>query len=164
MISEEDDPLSNVDINRLMKELDSRGANIKITENLRNGKYENLNELFDNRGHAIMHHVYDEENPDNAHWVVCIRNGEHKYVYYFDSFGYENTEENIPYLKKLCDESQYALLANENDYQESKTSVCGRWCLLISCLNKLGLSPSDIEETIKNITDKKLITIVNEDE
>ena len=159
-----DFPLSNIDINKMIEQLDKNGANIISSNEIY--KMNTIDELFKNRGHVIIHYVYDN-NPQNAHWVCLVRNINNgpKYIYFFDSFGDNNILNRDTKLKNhliyLCKKSNYKFIANNQKIQSNKSMTCGRYCLLVYALNKINTDPEQIEHIIKKIKEPHLIKLIS---
>ena len=149
-----DTPLSNHDLERLMNDMNER-ANIIESSDIK--ETDNIEDIFNGKGHAII--FVRHPNQKIGHWTVMVRqhdplkNGYSKNgnVYYFDSFGERPKNKNI---EKVVLKSYPELLYNDIKFQADDSNACGRHCLLITALNKMGLKPRQIEEVLKKMLRK----------
>jgi hypothetical protein len=150
-----DKPLSGYDLIRMMKDLDERGNIIQDTDIKAS---DNIEDIFHDKGHALIFHPWPGQKI--GHWVCMIRNKELNQVYYYDSFGKNPYNKNIiTVVLKTYPE----LLVNDIQFQNNNSNCCGRQCLLVCALNKLGLSPEQIEEFLKTFdVDKFVIDTIQE--
>lgn len=150
--SNKDTPLSGLDIKKLMSQMKER-ANIKLdSEILPNST---VQDIFNNSGHVILFHEW--EGQDVGHWYCMVRQHEknkNEYsqngnVYFFDSFG-EDPDKYQPNIKKVLSTKYDKLYVNNIPFQPVESSACGRYCLLVTALNKIGLNPHMIEQFMKS--------------
>jgi len=127
--------LSDDDIRRLL------GGSIKITTYPDLDKTQHLNELFDEKGRAIL--FFPQENQQSGHWCAMIKKG--REIEFFDPYGEEPDEQkehlssgklqqlkmDQPLLSNLLDESGYKIYFNKVQLQQLKDCVntCGRHCV-----------------------------------
>ena len=157
--------LSNVDINKLVKEVDKKGANIENTDDIK--KNTPIEKIFKNRGHTILFHDW-KEGDEIGHWVAMLRNPKNE-VMLFDSLATPINELN-PDLKQFFKNNGIKeLIINRKQYQNEDNSTCGRYAVLIVALSKLGLdfrqiidfmdklkgSDGTFDEGVLNITEAK---------
>ena len=133
-----DTPLSNVDINKMIKKFEKRGVNIiegsKIHENT------DIEDIFKHRGHCVVFHRYPGQ--DVGHWITLIRD-RHKNVAFFDSLG-KTPKYYIKELEKcLKNNGIKNFMHNKKKYQ-GDNSVCGRYAVVICTLNKLKLPVAEM--------------------
>lgn len=150
-----DKPLSNHDLERLMQEMGER-ANIIENKNIKAS--DNIEDIFNGKGHAILFIEYPDQKI--GHWVIMVRhhlsnnNGYSKngQIYYFDSFGEKPKNKNI---EKVVLKSYPELLYNDKTFQPEDSNACGRHCLMVASLNKLGYDPHQIEDILLKTFKKK---------
>lgn len=127
--------LSDDDIKRLL------GGNIKITSYPDLEHIHHLNELFDNRGRAIL--FVPQTSQTNGHWTALIKNG--REIEFFDPYGEEPEKQksnlsedklealhmNEPLLANLLDNSGCKIYFNKVQLQKLSNDVntCGRHCV-----------------------------------
>lgn len=138
--------LSNIDMDRMLKEIDERGLNWIKSSNIKSNL--TVKDLFGNYGHVVIWHPWDK---NNAHWVVLLRNKKGQY-YYFDSFGEKHDiikeKELIDILKRGNAKEFYA---NDITLQKDESAVCGRYCILMIALNKIYEGDfNKIDDWVKN--------------
>lgn len=132
MIGKTDEPLSNLDMDRMIKEIDTRGLNWVQTPNI--DKHMSLKDLFGTYGHLILWHPWRN---GSAHWIVVLRNKDHQYLY-FDSFGSKHdvvSDELLNIIRR--DDKKARIFVNDVTFQSKESAVCGRYCLLLIGLNKI---------------------------
>jgi len=125
-------PLSNYDLLRgISNEMKIRGNIVDVREI---DQYNSVDELFDNRGHAILFEPpEDPKKSDVGHWTVCLRTKEGNCIY-FDSYGSKLKD---PKLRKLLSSKFSHIQYNPHRFQSYNTAVCGRYALAGVCLNKV---------------------------
>ena len=140
-------PLSNFDlIHQIAKEMGER-ANVKDLEAV--DYMDNIEELFNGKGHCILFNRNPEDPNGVGHWNVLIRSP--KGVIYFDSFGDPITNQK---LLDLLKQKYAAVTENLKQYQDyGKSAVCGRYCLFCIAVNKI-LKGADINQ-IEALLDMK---------
>lgn len=139
-----DVPLSNVDINKLVKQFDEKGANIIQDKDIQ--PTTPIESIFKDRGHAIVFHKYP--NQDVGHWYCLLRNPQ-KEVFYIDSFGKSPNyycKNLIPCLKF---NKMRSLIVNDLEMQ-ADNSICGRYAVVFCTINKLNQSLPDIYSFLEN--------------
>ena len=140
-------PLSNYDLMRgISRELKERANIVDVREI---DKYKTVDELFDNRGHAILFEPPEDTKSDVGHWTCLLRTKKEGNCIYFDSYGNKlNNSKLRNLLKTKYPEIQY----NPIQLQGYGTSVCGRYALVGACLNKIipDLNIKKILEFYKN--------------
>ena len=127
----EDIPLSNVDLQTFVKKFEKKGANIIEDKNILPNTP--INEIFNNRGHAIVFHKYD--NSQIGHWYALLQDT-NKNVFMIDSFG----EKPDKYCKNLipCLKNNGIKSLTVNDLKMQKdNAICGRYCVVLCALHKL---------------------------
>lgn len=133
--------LSNFDIDEQLKHIEE-DANMVDSRSIHPNT--RLEDIFDNRGHAIVWHPWNESG-SNAHWLVFVRKGNN--IYHYDSFGKKHNilkEE----LINICKNNKCNLYANNKQYQKDGTSTCGRHACAVVFLNKHTKSFKDIENIL----------------
>jgi hypothetical protein len=147
-----DKAISGYDIVELMKDMKER-ANIQTDTDIK--PTDDVEKIFKNRGHCIFFHKWPGQRI--GHWVCIIRNKDLNQVYYYDSFA------SLPYNKSIIDvvlKKYPSILINDVEFQGKDRSTCGKHCLMVIALNKMGLSPHQIEEFFKSINvDEWLLNI-----
>jgi len=127
--------LSDDDIRRLL------GGNIKITTYADLKNVQNINELFDSRGRAII--FYPQQNSQSGHWTAMIRSG--RQIEFFDPYGeppdaqkdgiskskLEQMRMDHPDLTNLLERSGCRVIFNKIQLQTMANDVqtCGRHCV-----------------------------------
>ena len=144
-----DIPLSGYDLKHLFSSMEER-PNIVLENDIKNTW--TADDIFKGSGHATIFREYPNEAV--GHWYVVTRH--HKptksgyekdgSVLIFDSLGGKPKKAVVDVLLK----SYPKVLWNEIPYQKDEENSCGRWALAIASLNKLGLSPYEIEDLLKN--------------
>lgn len=134
-----DKPLSNIDINKAIKKFEERGANIFSDSNIKNNT--NIEEIFKNRGHAIIFHKYP--NQDVGHWY-CILRDPMKNVFFIDSFGLSPNYYNKSIIPCLKNNGIKNIIVNKEKWQKDDSSICGRYGILMSTLHKFDMPISDV--------------------
>lgn len=152
-----DIPLSNFDlIHTIAKDMKER-ANIVDTRQI--NKYNNLEQLFQGRGHAILYEPSEDPKSDIGHWTCLVRQrksplSDNGSVIYWDSYGGKLKNDKIRnILKKKYQMIQF----NPKRFQKYSSNPCGRYVLLCVALNKLkpDLTAKDIEDFLKLKPKKK---------
>jgi hypothetical protein len=146
-----DKPLSNHDLERLMKDMDER-ANILESKDIK--AHHTIEDIFKGKGHAILFNEYPGE--EIGHWTIMVRHhnkannnnnafSKQGQIYYFDSFGDKPSNKNI---ETVVLKTYPELLYNDHPFQLEDSNACGRHCLMVAALNKLGYSPHQIEDVL----------------
>lgn len=141
-----DTPLTNVDIDELLKDMHER-ANIVEEKDVKAS--DTIEDLFKDRGHVIFFVRWSPEPQAIGHWTCMVRNQRTKQIYYFDSLGKPPRNRNI---EKVVLKSYPEIVYNDIEFQ-GDTNCCGRYALLVICLNKLGYTPEQIEEQLISLGD-----------
>lgn len=131
-----DKPLSNIDLNDLIKEIDKKGVNIEQCNDIT--QKTNIEDIFKNRGHVVLFKDW-EQGDDVGHWIVMLRNPK-KEVLLFDSLNTPLNTLNKNIGGFLKNNKIKKLYINDKKYQNDESSVCGRYSVIIVALHKLGLS------------------------
>lgn len=130
-------PLSNYDIvNTVTKDMKDR-VNIIDTQELED--INTIEDIFHNRGHAVLFLPPDDGSTPVGHWVCLLRQktgGRTRKgnVIYFDSYG-----DPLPNgkIKQILKQKYKVIEQNGKRYQQYETNLCGFWCLLMISLNKI---------------------------
>lgn len=137
-------PLSNVDLNNAIKQFDSRGANYFNDSDIKPNT--NIETVFKDRGHTIIFHKYKDENV--GHWYCLLRDNNN--IFYCDSFG-ENPDfyckNMIPFLKNNGIKN---IIINKEVWQNTKSSICGRYGLVLCTIHKFNPSINEIYKFMEN--------------
>lgn len=127
--------LSDDDIRSLL------GGNIEITPYPKIKDAQNIGELFDSRGRAII--FYPQQSENVGHWTAMIRDGRH--IEFFDPYGeppdaqkdglsknqLERMRMEHPDLTRLLEDSGCRVIFNKVQLQKLANDVqtCGRHCV-----------------------------------
>jgi len=131
-----DRPLSDNQLILLCNEMKER-ANIVIAD-----KEITFNESFKNSGHVIF--WVPNGKQDVGHWVCAVRKPNNT-CFFFDSFG--RSPYHWHYLKKMFENSKLRYVEyNKTKFQFNNSNVCGKYCLVVIALNKMGLTYKQIED------------------
>jgi hypothetical protein len=125
-------PLSDSDIHEAFKGFSDR-ANIKRDDQIKPNTP--IEKIFANRGHVILFHQYPHQR--TGHWYAMTRDDKGN-VLIFDSLGHRPDYYNKSILPFLKNNGIKSVVYNEKKLQ-GDTSVCGRYAILISILNKMNL-------------------------
>jgi len=150
-------PLSDSDIRQIL------GDDIKITTYPELGEMNSVEDMFDNKGRAIL--FFPNASPTQGHWTALINHP--KYIEFFDSYGEKPDDQkggmsahrlealdiDRPYLTKLLKASGKPVYYNTKDYQQNKQSVatCGR-----HAIGRLLYANQPIEDYDTVVTDSGL--------
>jgi len=164
-------PLSDEDIRRLL------GGNIEITSYSKLAGVQNINELFDARGRAII--FYPQQSENSGHWTAMIRDG--RQIEFFDPYGeppdaqkdglsksqLEKLRMNHPDLTRLLENSGCRVIFNKIQLQKLANDVqtCGRHCVCRllyykmpiqryrQMIHKSGMTPDEfvVDKTYDNL-------------
>lgn len=130
-------PLGDDDIRKLL------GNDIKIWNYPQLEGLNNIRELFDSKGRAIL--LFPNITPTAGHWTCLINKGDH--IEFFDSYGdapdttqrgglskkrLEDLDIERPYLTKLLRASGKPVYYNNHTFQSSSPNIanCGRHCVV----------------------------------
>lgn len=140
-----DVPISNWTIEELMQDMQQR-ANI-IEESSITPMSDVERDIFKGHGHVILFHRHKGSNV--GHWIAMIRNARTNQVYYFDPLGH------MPHNKDIANVvmKKYKFLVNDIPFQPESSNACGRHSLMVVGLNKIGLTPYEIEDFLKKMKD-----------
>jgi hypothetical protein len=138
-------PLSDDDIRGLL------GGNIQITPYSKLKEVQNINELFDNRGRAII--FYPQQSENSGHWTAMIKDG--RQIEFFDPYGeppdaqkdgisknqLEKMRMEHPDLTRLLEDSGCHVVFNKVQLQKIANDVqtCGRHCVCRLLYYKLSI-------------------------
>ena len=140
-------PLSNIDLNNYIKEIDKKGVQIYDLNKLKANTY--IEDIFNHRGHCILFY-----GPNNAgHWITCLRNP-NKEIYFIDSFGEDPDYYNKEFLKCMRNNGIKQVHVNKDVLQNDKTQVCGRYGVILTAMNKMGIDPPIMIDFLKDGADK----------
>jgi len=154
-------PLSDDDIRKLL------GSDIKIQTYPQLGDYQDVSQMFDEKGRAIL--LFPNASPTMGHWC-CLINRPNK-IEFFDPYGeapekqkaglsqsrLQQLDIDHPYLTKLLRSSGKPVVYNTYDFQKEKSNIatCGRHCAVRllyapyplarykAIIDKSGLSPDN---------------------
>jgi hypothetical protein len=142
-----DFPLSNYDLEQFISQVDPNGVNIvditKIKPNM------DIETVYDNRGHCVFF------VPPNSggHWVCTLRNRDGE-IYFIDSFA-ETPDYYSDSVMKFFENNHNKgkikyLHINDEVLQEPDSQTCGRYCIILISLHKMGLPPSVMIDYLKD--------------
>ena len=158
--NKKDTPLSGAQIKNLMGEINER-ANIKLDSDI--SPSTTVNDIFGDSGHVILFHEWPNENV--GHWYCMVRhhdklkNGQYNKngeIYFFDSFG-KDPDTYQRNIKKAVSNNYDEMYMNDIPFQPADSNACGRYCLLVCALNKIGLTPDQIEEVMQTVDIDKFV-------
>lgn len=138
-----DTPISNWTIERLLSDTKQR-ANI-IEESTITANSDLQRDIFRGHGHVILFHRH--HGTPVGHWIAMIQNKDTKQVYYFDPLGDDPYNKNI---EKVVLKTYPEFLINDIPYQKQSSNSCGRHVVMVVALNKIGLTPEEIEKFLKD--------------
>jgi len=155
-----DVPLSGRDLSNLFGEMKER-SNLVLNNDIKPNW--DIEDIFKGSGHAVIFIEYPEE--EIGHFVSLTRHHNKKgkgynkegEILYFDSLGEKPSKELVEVVLKHYPK----LLWNDKQYQKDHENSCGRWALAIATLNKLGLSPKEIQKLLDNTKDVNKFIIEN---
>lgn len=144
-----DYPLSNVDLDKFISEVESKGVNIVQSKDIKPDS--NIEDLFDNTGHCV---IFNENKGTNiGHWLTMLRNRNGQY-FFIDSYGESSDKYNPNILKCLKNNKKNGVKEihiNTTKLQDHPDSMtCGRYSIILTCLNKAGMPPEDMVNFLKN--------------
>ncbi len=142
-----DIPLSNGHIGEMINDLDNSGLNMVNMHDIK--KNTNIEDIFNNRGHALIFVKYPNQNI--GHWVSMVRNKNNEYIF-FDSLGKPLKHYNKDAVECILKNGD--LLQNKKKYQSDESSVCGRYAFLLIGLNKLS-EGKETSKLLKNVLEGK---------
>lgn len=127
--------LGDDDITKLL------GGGIKITSYPNLDKVQHLDDVFDQKGRAIL--FFPQENQQSGHWCAMIKKG--REIEFFDPYGeppeaqkdglssqkLQQLRMDKPLLADLLDQSGYRIIFNKVQLQKLNDCVntCGRHCV-----------------------------------
>lgn len=138
-----DEPLNGYQVQQLMNDMNER---LNMVDDATVRPSMTIEQLFKGRGHVFFWHGWGK-GQTVGHFTCLVRNKAENQVYYFDSFGVR------PYNKAIetvCLKAGYQFLFNDVAFQPDDSNACGKYCLLVIALNKMGLSPCQIELFMKS--------------
>lgn len=156
---QKDIPLSGNDLKKMISEMNER-PNIIFGKNLNENS--TINDIFpNNSGHCIIFHDWGSSV---GHWIACTR--QHKKdknnnyekegdFYFFDSFAKSPNYYN-KHIAGTALKTYPKIHYNDIKIQADDANTCGRHCVFISSLNKLGLGAKDIDNFLKKLKKEKL--------
>lgn len=141
-----DEPLNGYQVQELMNDMNER-LNLMVDEEITPNM--TIEQIFKDRGHVFLFHPW--KGQEIGHFVCMVRHKDEQtgkmIYYYFDSFGKR------PYNKaidKVILKAGHNLYYNDVEFQPESSNACGKYCLLVIALNKLGLNPAQIETFLKS--------------
>lgn len=142
------DPLSNFDLLReISNEMKIRGNIVDMREM---GKYNNIEDVFSGRGHAILFEPPENGDPNGVgHWTCLTRTNKGNCIY-FDSYGDKIKDQK---LKQILKSKYKQIQYNPHKLQSHSSSVCGRYALMCVGLNKI-IPDLDIKHIVKFLDTK----------
>jgi hypothetical protein len=130
-----DEPLSNHDLNKFISKVDKKGVNIvDITDIEPNTDIE---EIYKNRGHCVFF------VPPNSggHWICTLRNRENE-IFFIDSFAEHPNYYSKNILKCFKNNGINKVHINDTILQDETSQTCGRYCIIMTALHKMGIEPT----------------------
>ena len=129
-------PLSNFDLIREVSKVKDR---VNIIDTTDTSHINNVEDIFKNRGHAILFIPPKKNDSEVGHWVVLTRQDtggrtRKGTCTYFDSYGDRLQDNNI---RKILENKYKTIDENKKQYQQYNTNLCGYWTLLCIVLNKV---------------------------
>ena len=151
-------PLSNFDMNEILKNASSIETNIYNYDHLKNVFH--IDEIFDNLGRCIL--LLPVHSIDNGHWVALIKRD--NIIEFFDSYGktLDQQENNLnsnfdideDLLKDLVKKAGYKLQYSKIQNQPAKynNATCGRHAIFRIIF--FNLSNDEYNNLLKKISKK----------
>ena len=137
-------PLSNIDLNRYIKEIDKRGINIFEMDDIQPNT--DIETIYKHRGHCTLF----VGPKDGGHWISTLRNP-NKEVFFIDSFGEDPSHYgNNHFLECMKKNGIKKVYINKTVLQDDETMTCGYYSVILICLNKMGVDPSVMVDFLKN--------------
>ncbi len=141
-------PLSNVDLDNYIKEVESNGVNIFQSEDIKPTTH--IEDLFDNSGHCVL--FQKNIGTSIGHWLTMLRNPKGQY-FFIDSYGSNPDKYNKNILKCLKYNKKNGvneISVNTTKLQdEPDSATCGRYSIVLTALNKKGMPPEDMVNFLK---------------
>ena len=135
--------LSNKDLNDFISQADKKGVNIFKCEDIKGNT--DIERIFDNRGHAIIHHGSN----NMGHWLTMLRTPCKK-VFFIDSFA-ENSDYYNKHIKECMKNNgikEYFI--NNTKLQDVDSVTCGSYGIILVTMHKLGYTPNETIDFIIN--------------
>lgn len=143
-----DKPLSNVDLDKFISEVEKNGLNMYQLRNLKPNTH--IEEVMGDSGHVVF--FYDNKGTNIGHWITMLRNRDGQY-YFIDSYGDSPDYYNKNIMKMLRNNKKNgvkSLSINKCLLQDGEGSMtCGRYSIIFVSLNKMGMKPDDMVEFLK---------------
>lgn len=160
---QKDIPLTGGKLKELVEEMNER-PNIIFGDSINDNS--TIEDIFKNSGHAIIYHDW-KDGSGVGHWICAVRQhnkqnnkqnnkfGKDGSFYFYDSFG-KSPDTYNPSIKKVV--SKYYDKLNYNDivFQAKDANTCGRHCIMVCALNKMGFGPQEIDKFLKRLKSNKV--------
>lgn len=137
--------LSDSDLSEMCKEMNER-CNIKAIKDIIQNDL-SKEDVFNNSGHCIL--FYENIGHNIGHWLTLIRKPNDT-VYLFDSLGEPFEKYGID---KWLSKNFKCVYYNPNKFQSDYTNTCGKFSLIVICLNKFNFNYKQIEDFFKCLPD-----------
>lgn len=135
-----DYPLSNLDLNKYIKEFEQKGVNIFESKNIKPNT--NIEDVFKGRGHCVLYVDADTNDGENiGHWVSQLRDRENN-IYFIDSFAEDPNHYNSDILKCYKNNGIKNVYINNKKLQNDESMTCGRYAIIFTALHKMNIDPS----------------------
>lgn len=139
-----DYPLSNLDLNKYIKECVKSGVNIYQMKELT--PKTNIEDIFNGGGHCIF--FYENAGSNIGHWITMLRDPE-KNIYFMDSYGMPPEYYNKNLKQCLKNAGAKSLYINKQKLQGDRSMTCGRYGIVFTCLHKAKMHPTDMIDFLK---------------
>jgi hypothetical protein len=140
-----DEPLSNIDLNKYIKQVENKGVNIFQMDNLKPNTQ--IEHIFKDRGHVIYFVKYPDSNI--GHWICNLRTPDGN-IYWMDSFGDAPNEYNKNVIPCYKNNNIKHLNISEAKLQGGKSMACGKYATLFVTLHKMGIEPTQMIDFLKS--------------
>ena len=127
-------------------------CNILAYEDLE--KYNTIDEVLGEYGCAII--LFETKSSSEGHWTTVFTSHQnHNTLIFFDPMGFEidselklskynlrvHNGEEVPHLSHLIEQSNYKVISNPNQYQESSKDIntCGKFCAVRVVFRKMSV-------------------------
>jgi len=152
-INDQDYSLSNLDLDKFIKEIEQKGANIFETNKIK--KNTDIEKIFAGGGHAVLF-----AGPrTSGHWMTLLRDRDNN-IYFIDSLAEHPDEYNKNILKCIKQYNGLKIFINKTKLQLDDEVTCGRYPTIFIACHKMGLHPSQTIDFLIN-GKKKYKTIDN---
>ena len=138
-------PLSNLDLDKFIKEADKKGVNMFEVNNIKPNT--NIDTVFANGGHAILY--YDNGGQDVGHFISTLRDKQGN-VFFMDSFGEDPDHYSKDILQCFKNNGVKKVSINKKSLQNKTSMTCGRYGIIFTCLNKAGIDPDQMIDFLKD--------------